>query len=383
MPTPSPIYLDCNATTPLDPVARDAMLEYFDTEMGNSGSRTHGFGIRARKAVERARRLIAAMVDAKEDEVVFTSGATESNNLALLGLASHGVETNRRHIVSSRLEHKAVLEPLGALENRGFDVTYLTASHDGAVSREELQEVLRDDTLLVSLMHVNNETGVIQPLEGIAATLSDHPAFLHVDAAQGFGKLQAQLRQPRIDLMSISSHKAYGPKGVGALIVRRRKFKQPPLRPLLLGGGQERGLRPGTLPVALIVGFGEATRQAAKYEVARRQRCEEIRSAALKALSVLKPRFHGAPETTITHTLNFAIPGVDGEAAMVALKDLVAISNGSACTSSSYEPSHVLREMGLTEKQAHEALRFSWCHMTPDPPWKEIVERLAQLVPER
>lgn len=379
MANSTPIYLDCNATTPLDPAAREVMLEYLDEEMGNAGSRTHGYGTRARKAVEEARRSVAEAVAAQEDEIVFTSGATESNNLAILGLANHGWETKRRHVVSSRLEHKAVLEPLDALEKRGFEVTYLTAHADGTLCLEELEDVLQEDTLLVSLMQVNNETGVIQPLDEIAARLGDHPAYLHVDAAQGFGKLIEPLQHPRIDLMSVSAHKVYGPKGVGALMVRRRRFKRPPLKPLLVGGGQERGLRPGTLPVPLIVGFGEATRQAVEHQARRRARCEDIRQEALDELAALNPRFHGDPENTITHTLNFGVPGVDGEAAMVALKDLVAISNGSACTSTSYEPSHVLLAMGLSESQASEALRFSWCHMTPSPPWREIVGRLKSL----
>ncbi len=379
MPSPSPIYLDCNATTPLDPAAREVMLQYLGEEMGNAGSRTHGYGTRARKAVEQARRSVAEAVAAQEDEIVFTSGATESNNLALLGLAPHGVETKRRHIISSQLEHKAVLEPLEALEEQGFEVTYLSGQSDGSVSLDELEAVLREDTLLVSLMHVNNETGVIQPLDDIAAKLVDHPAYLHVDAAQGFGKLIEPLQHSRIDLMSISAHKVYGPKGVGALMVRRRRFKRPPLKPLLVGGGQERGLRPGTLPVPLIAGFGEATRQAVEHQAVRRERCEQIRTEALEELAALNPRVHGEPKSTIAHTLNFGVPGVDGEAAMVALKDLVAISNGSACTSTSYEPSHVLLAMGLSEREANEALRFSWCHLTPSPPWREIVERLGGL----
>ena len=378
MQATDPIYLDCNATTPMDPKAREAMLEFFEAELGNSGSRTHGYGNRARKAVESARRTIAEAVGAQEAEIIFTSGATESNNLALLGLEDHGLSTGRRHIISSGLEHKAILEPLAVLEERGFEVTYLPNS-DGSVKLSALEKALREDTLLVSLMHVNNETGVVLPLNEVVELLADHPAYFHVDAAQSFGKLVQPLRQSRIDLMSISAHKVYGPKGVGALVTRRRRFRSPPLKPLFVGGGQERGLRPGTLPVPLIVGFGESTRQALENQENRKKRCEVIRVAALEHLSLLNPRFHGPTEQTVAHTLNLGIPGVDSEAAMVALKDLVAISNGSACTSSKYEPSHVLVEMGLTEKQADEALRFSWCHMTPDPPWQEIVDRLADL----
>lgn len=375
----SPIYLDCNATTPLEPEVRAKMLEYFDVEYGNAGSRTHEFGARARQATEKARRSVAAIVGAQSEDVIFTSGATESNNLAISGLAAHGIETGCKHVIATQIEHKAVLEPIKSLENRGFDVTLLPPTSGGWVEVEYLADVLRDDTLLVSIMHVNNETGVEQPLEDYADVLDEHPAFFHVDAAQGFGKRLAPLQNSRIDLISISAHKVYGPKGVGALVARRRRFKRPPLEPLFRGGGQERGLRSGTLPVPLVVGLGEAARLALRDHEEREAACRSFRERALKELGVLPVQLHGDGSRTLPHTVNLSIEGVDAEAAMVALKGLAAISNGSSCTSASYEPSHVLQAMGLSPEEVNGALRFSWCHLTPEPEWSSITQRLRQL----
>lgn len=337
-------------------------------------------GLRARKAVEAARLSVGEVVGAKPEEVLFSSGATESNNLAILGLSSAGLKKGRRHLVTSRVEHKAVLEPMEEMERRGFEVSYLPVDQKGHVEASDLLAALRNETWLVSMMHVNNETGVIQPLDEICDVLASHDCYLHVDGAQSFGKLSSALASPRIDLISISGHKIYGPKGVGALITRRRRYRKPPLEPIQFGGGQERGLRPGTLPVPLIVGLGEAARQAAAHHETRRLRCEEIRRTALEALTPLSPRIHGNPDRLIPHTLNLGFSGLDAEAAMVAVKDLISVSNGSACTSSSYEPSHVLQAMGYEDREVQEAIRLSWCHLTPDPPWKIVSERLAALV---
>jgi len=375
-----PVYLDCNATTPIEPRVRDKCLQYMDLEFGNAGSRTHAFGTDAQKAVNRAREQVAAIVDAAPEEVVFTSGATESNNLAILGLAAFGEKSNRRHIVATAIEHKAVLEPIEQLSERGFEVTLVPSRGDGWVQPQQIFDAVRDDTLLVSVMHVNNETGVVQPLGEIAELLSDHPAYLHTDAAQGFGKDFEPLQTKRLDLISLSGHKIYGPKGVGGLIARRRKHKRPPLAPLVFGGGQERGLRPGTQPVHLIVGLGEAA-EIAKCENAERTRqCELYKSQLLDGLAALGPTIHGCPERTLANVVNLSFGTLDSEAVMLAIKDEVAISNGSACTSTSYEPSHVLIAMGLTEDQSQSALRWSWCHLTEQPDWKEITKRVQQLL---
>ena len=375
----SPVYLDCNATTPLDPEVREVLFRYLTEEFGNEGSRTHEYGARAKQAVQKARDQVAAVVNAKRDEVIFTSGATESNNLAILGLATYGRESGKRHLIGTRLEHKAVLEPLEALENQGFEVTWLPSDDQGRVSPDDLREALRPDTLLVSVMAANNETGVRQPLEGISQIMDGHEAFLHTDAAQAFGKEIPLLRDTRIDLISISGHKIFAPKGVGALITRRRGYERPPLKPLFFGGGQERGLRPGTLPVALVAALGAAAELALRDQKKRAKVCRSIKAAALKAFAPLKPRIHGRPDETMDHVLNLAFPGIDSEALIVALKDLVAISNGSACTSSSYTPSHVMKAMGYSDDEANEAIRLSWCHLTPEVDWNGLAARIRGL----
>jgi cysteine desulfurase len=374
-----PVYLDCNATTPVDPRVAKEVLTFMSEDFGNAGSRTHAFGTAAKERVARAREEVAAVVAAKPDEVIFTSGATESDNLSILGLAAHAERCGRRHIISTQIEHKAVLEPLELMRQRGFEVTLVPPTAGGWVDPEAIRNSLRPDTILVSVMSTNNETGVCQPLGAITHLLADHDAFFHVDAAQSFGKSIAPLRDQRIDLMSISGHKVFAPKGIGALIVRRRGFRRVPLEPLMFGGGQERGLRPGTLPVALIAGLGSAATLALKENATRGKRLVAIRRDALAALLPVGIVINGDEERTSPHTLNFSVPGVDAEAAIVALKDLVAISNGSACTSQRYEPSHVLVSAGLSENVISGALRFSWSHLTRDVPWIEVAKRLAAL----
>lgn len=374
-----PAYLDCNATTPLDPEVRDVLLHYLTEEFGNEGSRTHEYGARAKQAVQKARDQVAAVVNGKRDEVIFTSGATESNNLAILGLRLAGLQQNKRHIITTAIEHKAVLEPCAVLEAEGFEVTYLPVAAAGAVDPESVLKALRPDTLLVSVMHVNNETGVRQPLEAIAQALKEHPAYLHTDAAQGFGKDLETLRNPRIDLISVSGHKVYAPKGVGALIMRRRGYERPPLTPLVYGGGQERGLRPGTVPVALVAALGVAAETAARDHDKRQLACGRFKEQLLRAMAPLNPRLTGDQSLVMPHVVNLAFSGLDSEALIVALKDLIAISNGSACTSNSYTPSHVLKVMGMSDDEANECVRISWCHMTPEVDWGAVVERVAAM----
>lgn len=377
--TNQPVYLDCNATAPIEAEVLEVVVKYMRDEYGNAGSRTHEFGVRGKKVVERAREHVAKVVDAQPEEVIFTSGATESDNLALLGLRAEGERSGRRHVVGTQIEHKAVLETLHVLERLGFEVTLLQPNRAGFIEPDQVASALRPDTLAVSVMHVNNETGVIQLLPQIAAALHGHECYLHVDAAQGFGKELSGLREPRIDFISVSAHKVYGPKGVGALIARRRDGVRPPLTPLLYGGGQERGLRPGTLPTALIAGLGEASRIALRDASERRQKCLGLKQQALKAFKSIGAQINGHVDSAVAHTLNVSIPGVDSEAAMLALKDQVAISNGSACTSSAYSPSHVLTAMSLPEAQIAGALRFSWCHMTPPVDWMRIASTLRSL----
>jgi len=375
----SPVYLDCNATTPMEPEVQREMMRFFKEEFGNAGSRTHEFGSRAKQAVQKARDQVAALVGAQREEVIFSSGATESNNLAILGLASFGEDSGRRHIISTQIEHKAVLEPLDELARRGFEVELLAPNAGGWIEAEKVHDALRPDTLLVSVMHANNETGVLQPLEEIADILREHSAYLHVDAAQTFGKVIAPLRNPRVDLISASAHKIYGPKGVGALINRKRGFDRPPLKPICFGGGQERGLRPGTLPVPLIVALGLAAEFALKNHAARERRCRQFREHLESALLPLGSRIHGDTTRMLPHVINLSLPGLDSEAVMVALKGEVAISNGSACTSSSYRPSHVLEAMGLPDDEIMRAIRISWCHLTPDMDWELIAHIITMM----
>jgi cysteine desulfurase len=366
-----PIYLDCAATTPLDPRVRTEMLRWFDENFGNAGSRTHEHGRRARTAVEQARDRIAAVVAVSRGEVIFTSGATESNNLAILGLAS--AAGPRRHIVSTAIEHHAVLEPLAEVSRRGFEITFVAPDRSGAVDPGALLAAIRPETLLVSMMHVNNETGVRQPIGEVADGLGGTDTYFHVDAAQSFAREISALRHPRIDLISVSAHKINGPKGVGALIARRRGGRRPPLQPLMFGGGQERGLRPGTLAVPLIAGLGLAAELAAAEAEARDARCRAFRASLMNGLAPLGPMINGDPDQSVPYIVNLSFPGVDAETVIDAWQDLVAVSNGAACTSQTYTCSHVLTAMKLSPSRRDGAVRFSWCASSIEPDWRALV----------
>jgi cysteine desulfurase len=281
--------------------------------------------------------------------IIFTSGATESNNLAILGLAEYGERTGRRHVLSTAIEHKAVLEPLDRLRKAGFDVELLPVTPGGFVEPEEVERRLRKDTLLVTIMHANNEAGVLQPIEEVGSLLEGCDTLFHTDAAQTYGKEVDALKRVRCDLVSISGHKIYGPQGIGALRVSARKFDRRQMRAVLVGGGQERGLRSGTVAVPLVVAIGEAAELAGAEYRERRQQATRVKEAFLKGLSTVEYRLNGDPDRCQAHVLNISFPGVDSEALMVKLRDVVAISNGSACTSSQYAPSHVLKAMGLDE----------------------------------
>ena len=367
------IYMDCAATTPVDPRVSDLVFIMLCENYGNPGSHTHDYGSRARRAVEHARDVVSAAVACRRSEVVFTSGATESNNLALLGLADHGRTTDCIHMVSTAIEHHAVLEPLRELGSRGFSVTLVPPLSSGRVDPEAIRESLRPDTLLVSVMQVNNETGVRQPIDEVACVLADHGAFFHVDAAQGFGKEFEPLRNPRIDFISISGHKVFAPKGVGALIARRREGRRPPLTPLMFGGGQEQGLRPGSLAAPLIAGLGRAAVLAMEEGAARMDRCREFKRRLLRAMAPLNPRYNGDPDHTVDFIVNLSIPGVLAEEAMEAAHSIAAFSNGSACTTHSRTCSHVLAAMGIPQPVSDGALRFSWSHLTEEPEWEALL----------
>ena len=378
-----PIYLDCNATTPIEPEVAELMRHFMSQEFGNAGSRTHEMGRRASKAVNEARRQIAELLEAESTDIIFTSGATESSNLALLGLQDFAINESRRHIITTATEHKATLEPLERLKDLGFQIEVLPVDKTGRISVDQIKSALKDETLLISIIHGNNETGVLNPIEDIAELLlleNKQDIYFHVDAAQTGGKGVHPLMHPRIDLISISAHKMYGPKGIGALIMRSRNYEKPPLKPLMLGGGQERGLRPGTLAVHLIAGFGKAAEMALKNYERRNASCEKIRTEALQAFSELNFKINGDKKNTLSNTLNLSVSGLNSEAAMIALKNIAYVSNGSACTSENYTLSHVLLAMGLSEQRAKQAIRISWSHLTPKIPWRVITEELKNLL---
>ena len=378
--TMNEIYLDNNATTPVDQRVAELVLHHLTEEFGNAGSRTHIWGSNASKVVEKARNQISQPIDAEPEDVIFTSGATESDNLAILGLAEFARNQSKMHIITTAVEHKAVLEPMRFLESRGFSLSVLDVDEKGYPSPDALSSALTSETVLVSTMHVNNETGVETPLDDYVEVMKNHDAWWHVDAAQGFGKANDVLSNKRIDMLSLSGHKMFAPKGIGALILRRRGYERAPLAPLQFGGGQERGIRPGTLPVSLIAGFGKAAELASIESFERSEACKKFRKTFLEAFLPLNPQFNGENERTLPHVVNLTIPGIDAEAVLVAVKGLISISNGSACTSSSYEPSHVLKAMGFSDERISGALRISWNHLTPDPNWVAIVEKLQTFI---
>lgn len=372
------IYLDFNATTPVLPEVADLVYKLMTEEYGNAGSRTHEYGVAAKRAVEKARAQVAEIAKVDKTEVIFTSGATESNNIAILGLREYAEQSGKKHIVASKIEHKAVLEPIEHLEQQGFDVTYLNATADGQVDIEQLKAALRDDTVLVSIMHINNETGAIQPIAEICQLLAEHEAYLHVDAAQSFGKYPFDLDNTRIDFISVSGHKLYAPKGIGALIMRRRGFLKPPLKPIYFGGGQEKGLRPGTLATPLIAGLGLACELASKSAEKWLTHVSELKAVFIAAVTELGAEVNG--QNTSPYVVNFSVPGINSEAAMVKLKSIIAVSNGSACTSSSYTPSHVLTAMGLDTNRIAGAIRVSFGVNTQHIPYGDITAALRTLL---
>ncbi len=351
------IYLDHNATTPVDPRVLESMLPYLRGEFGNASSRIHPYGWAANEAVEKARSQVASLLGASTREVIFTSGATESDNMALIGVVEAG-PSRVRHVITQSTEHPAVLDPLAFLETRGHRVTYLNPDRHGRVTADQVREAIREDTALVSIMAANNEIGTLEPLSEIAAVCREVGVLFHTDAAQAVGKIPLDVKAIGIDLLSLSGHKFYAPKGVGALYLRARS---PRIRlvPLMHGGGQERGLRPGTLNVPGIVGLGEACRIARECLPEEATRLTTFRERLRSQLAQLEGvHFNGHPEESLPGTLSASFDGVDGSALLVSL-DGLAISSGSACSSSSTKASHVLRAIGVSERLALATLRFA------------------------
>jgi cysteine desulfurase len=372
-----PIYLDYSATTPCDPRVVEKMTECLSLEgnFGNAASRSHQFGWDAEKAVEKARQQIADLVNADPREIVFTSGATESDNLAIKGVA-HFHQKKGKHIITCKTEHKAVLDSCRQLEREGFEVTYLDPEENGLIDLKKLEAAMRDDTILVSIMHVNNEIGVIQDIEAIGEMTRARKILFHVDAAQSAGKLPIDLQKLKVDLMSFSAHKIYGPKGIGALYVRRKPRVR--LEAQMHGGGHERGLRSGTLATHQIVGMGEAFEIAGKEMVEENKRLLALRQRLLDGVSDIEEVYiNGDLEHRVAGNINISFNFVEGESLIMALKDL-AVSSGSACTSSSLEPSYVLRALGRNDELAHSSIRFTIGRFTTEEDIDFAVEQIRK-----
>jgi cysteine desulfurase len=375
-----PIYMDYSATTPIDPRVADKMIPYLREQFGNPASRSHMYGWTAEKAVEEAREQVAALVNADPREIIWTSGATESNNLAIKG-AAHFYKTKGKHIITVKTEHKAVLDTVRELEREGFEATYLQPQDNGLITVQQLAEAIRPDTILVSVMLVNNEIGVIQPIDEIGELCRSKGIIFHSDAAQATGKVKIDLEKTKVDLMSFSAHKTYGPKGIGALYVRRKPRVR--IEAQMHGGGHERGLRSGTLATHQIVGMGEAFRLAKEEMDEELARIKSLRDRLAKGLQEMEEVYiNGDMAHRVPHNLNVSFNYVEGESLIMAIKD-IAVSSGSACTSASLEPSYVLRALGRSDELAHSSIRFTIGRFTTeediDFTIKLIKEKVAKL----
>jgi cysteine desulfurase len=372
-----PIYMDYSATTPVDPRVVDKMIPYLREQFGNPASRSHSYGWDAERAVEEARENVAALVNADPREIIWTSGATESNNLAIKG-AAHFYKGKGKHIITVKTEHKAVLDTTRELEREGFEVTYLDVKDDGLIDFAAFEAAIRPDTILVSIMFVNNEIGVIQDIEKIGEITRAKGIIVHVDAAQATGKVVIDLEKLKVDLMSFSAHKTYGPKGIGALYVRRKPRVR--IEAQMHGGGHERGMRSGTLATHQIVGMGEAFRIAREEMATENERVRMLRDRLLVGLSEIEETYvNGSMEHRVPHNLNISFNFVEGESLIMAVKD-VAVSSGSACTSASLEPSYVLRALGRNDELAHSSIRFTVGRFTTEQDVEYVINLMKSKI---
>lgn len=374
-----PIYLDYAATTPVDPRVAEKMVQYMSVDgiYGNPASRSHKFGWEAEEAVDIARQQVAELINADPREIVWTSGATESDNLAIKG-AAHFYGKKGKHIITVKTEHKAVLDTTRQLEREGYEVTYMEVQEDGLVDLKALENAIRDDTILVSIMHVNNETGVVQDIDAIGEMCRERKIIFHVDAAQSAGKLPIDVEKTKVDLMSISGHKMYGPKGIGVLYVRRKPRVR--LEAQMHGGGHERGMRSGTLPTHQIVGMGEAARIAKEDMASDNERIIRLRERLWNGVKDMEEVYlNGHPEKRVAGIINISFNFVEGESLIMALKDL-AVSSGSACTSASLEPSYVLRALGRDDELAHSSIRFTIGRFTTEEEVDYAIEKIQSSI---
>lgn len=359
------VYLDYNASTPIDERVLECMIDVYRSHYGNADSRTHVFGTEAKEIVSAARNTIAKILAVDSTDVFFTSGSTESNNMAILGLLDYALESGRNHFITTSIEHKSVLEAMKYLQKKGCVVDFVSPDASGRVQANQILELVTDKTLLVSMMHVNSETGIIQPIEEVGEALAKTKTYFHIDATQGFGKLNDSLRKTKYNMLSVTAHKLGGPQGVGAFILRRgRTYRRPPVKQLMYGGQQERGYRPGTTPVALVAGFALAAKLCDEEAAAHIEKCKAIKHGFMEAIKGLYYTLNGDQEYCLPSTINISFHGVDAEGIFLAVKEDYAFSNGSACNSGSHAPSYVLTAMGLDEDRVNEAIRISWSHHT-------------------
>lgn len=374
------IYLDYQATTPVDEKVFRVMEPYFSQDFGNAASKSHVFGWKAEAAVEVAREQIAAVLGAKPEEIIFTSGATESNNLTLLGLA-RGHSGKKQHIITVQTEHKAILDPCRQLEREGFSITYLPVNQLGKLDLNQVRDALQPETLMISVMAANNEVGTLAPLQEIGKMAREAEVFFHSDAAQAAGKIPLNVEAANLDFLSLSAHKFYGPKGIGALYIRDLPRRRSQIQPLVFGGGHEQGLRSGTLNVPAIVGMGAALKLSEEIREKENKRLATLRDKLWHGLQerISEIFLNGAMEERLAHNINCGFGGIKSSALLMELKD-VALSSGSACTSANPEPSHVLRALGLSKEEAESSIRFSLGRPTTQEEIDIVIERVAAVV---
>ena len=359
------VYLDYNASSPVDERVLERMIEVYRSHYGNADSRTHIFGTEAKEIVTTSRKTIADILGVDSTDVFFTSGSTESNNMAIVGLLDYALESGRNHFITTSIEHKSVLEAMKYLQEKGCSVDFVSPDSSGRIRPEQILDLVTEKTLLVSMMHVNSETGIIQPIEEVGEALSKTKTYFHIDATQGFGKLNQSLRKAKYNMLSITAHKLGGPQGVGAFVLRRDKtYRRPPVKQLMYGGQQERGYRPGTTPVALVAGFALAAEICEQESAMHAEHCQNIKNSFLNAISGLNYTINGDQNYCLPSTINISFHGVDAEGIFLAIKEDYAFSNGSACNSGSHAPSYVLTAMGLDENRISEAIRVSWNYDT-------------------
>lgn len=375
------IYLDNNASSPIDERVLAVMVDTYLNSYGNADSRTHNHGEQARITVEYARKQVASLLGINSSEVFFTSGSTESNNIAIQGLEEYALETNRKHIITSAVEHKSVLETVKMMKKKGFEIELVNPDLSGQVNVQEILDKVRDDTLLVSIMHVNNETGIIQPVAELGLELEKRNVLFHVDATQSCGKLVDEIRNLKYNMLSFSAHKLNGPQGVGVLVLKKKRYKLPPVKNIMYGGQQEHGIRPGTIPVALVAGCGKACEIAEIEYKENSHKLRKLKSTLEELLndSGVDYHYNGDQNYCVDSSANICFKGVMSEALMLSCKQYCSVSNGSACTSKSYSPSYVLEAMGIPIEDIESSVRISWGPETDEMEFRENLRKMIAI----